>query len=217
MKKTSAFTLIELLVVVAIIAILAALLFPNITAMMQRGRAIECANNLRTVGSDMRHYLNEHSGTFVSLTDPTPWPESLQTYTKEWKHFRSPFDRQSAARPKNFDTPPLPISYGLNEKLFDTISAKWNVSESNLILAAPALDLGSSGGEVKFQASAFSDQNVKIVAPGGNGTPQDRGLGTHLNRQKINVLFCDGRVEELAWEKYADSTTPAGKSHWEPN
>jgi prepilin-type N-terminal cleavage/methylation domain-containing protein/prepilin-type processing-associated H-X9-DG protein len=216
MKKTSAFTLIELLVVIAIIAILAALLFPHLGSMLESSRATDCANNLRSLGSDTQHYLTDHNGAFIADSDPVPWPQAIHPYTKDWKHFRSPFDRSTTARPNNTFYEPVPISYGLNANLFGTLTAKWNAPDSRLIMAAPALDLSATGREVKFQSNAFSSQMVKINPPGGNGVPVEKGLGTHFNRQKLNALFGDGHVETMAWEKFADSTTPEGKTHWEP-
>jgi prepilin-type N-terminal cleavage/methylation domain-containing protein len=69
------FTLIELLVVISIIAILAGLLVPAVTMVMQRARLIECTNNQRQVLISMFTYANENDampvGTVAGLNPYT--------------------------------------------------------------------------------------------------------------------------------------------------
>jgi len=58
-----AFTLIELLTVVAVIGILAALLFPAIQGAKETGRCTTCLNNVRALGAGCLLYAVDHDAT----------------------------------------------------------------------------------------------------------------------------------------------------------
>ena len=60
--KKRAFTLIELLVVLAIIALLAALLFPAFAAARSKARVTVCTSNLRQMGMAMLQYAGDYDG-----------------------------------------------------------------------------------------------------------------------------------------------------------
>ena len=216
MKKTHAFTLIELLVVISIIAILAGFAMPVFSRAIEKGRATECKNNLGNIGKGILTYMNDSDGTMFALDSKDSWPTLIQAkYVKDWKSFRSPFDKPTATRPAG-DTAPVPVSYGLNEKIFDTFEGKWKTSGSALILGAPAIDVAVTGKTVVFIADAFSDKQVKIAAPAGDH------LGTHGSRDSINVLFADGHVVEMDWGPstkkgaYSDTSSEIGKQRWDP-
>ena len=216
MKKLHAFTLIELLVVISIIAILAGLALPVFSSAMERGRATEDKNNLSGLGKGIIMYLNDNDDTMFSKdgAGADAWPNLLQAkYVKDWKVFRSPFDKVTAARPKAA-VAPVPVSYGLNENVMADkarFAGKWVNSGSAVVLAAPAIDTGVPGKTVAFQAAAKSDTVVK-VNPAGSGP----NLGTHQSRQVVNVLFADGHVEQMEWIKYVANTTELEQRRWNP-
>jgi len=63
-RAESAFTLVEMLVVIAIIALLAALLLPALTASQMRAKRITCESQLRQIGIAFQSFAHDHNGKF---------------------------------------------------------------------------------------------------------------------------------------------------------
>ena len=97
MQRTSrrhGFTLIELLIVIAIIGILAGMIFPAVGYVRDKSKTDQCINNLRQWGVALQGYLDEHRGVFPSygcevadlkpeLDDPTAWYNLLPAYLSD--------------------------------------------------------------------------------------------------------------------------------------
>ena len=64
-NRRAAFTLVELLVVVAIIAILAAILFPVFARARENARRSSCSSNLKQLGLGLRQYAQDYDGRVI--------------------------------------------------------------------------------------------------------------------------------------------------------
>jgi len=84
-----AFTLIELLVVVAIIAILASLLLPALTAAKAKGQHVQCLNNVKQLTYGWTMYAEDHNDNLVwnDLTaNGSGWVRGIINYDPSNSH-----------------------------------------------------------------------------------------------------------------------------------
>lgn len=87
-RNRAGFTLVELLVVVAIMAILAGLLIPAIIAAQEKGRRVDCMNNLSQFGKAMMMYAIDHDEAF-----PSNLTVLARTYTRDPHLYKCRSDR----------------------------------------------------------------------------------------------------------------------------
>jgi prepilin-type N-terminal cleavage/methylation domain-containing protein len=102
MRYRSGFTLIELLVVVAIIAILAAILFPVFAQVREAARKAQCQSNLKQIGHAFEMYRQDWDGYYPTTNSGYVTSEGLvaawdtgmiQPYIKNWKVLQCPSKR----------------------------------------------------------------------------------------------------------------------------
>src|SRR5262245_48870524 len=68
-RTPNAFTLIELLIVIAIIALLAAILFPVFARAREKARQSACASNLKQIGMGILQYTQDFDERYPSVWD----------------------------------------------------------------------------------------------------------------------------------------------------
>jgi prepilin-type N-terminal cleavage/methylation domain-containing protein/prepilin-type processing-associated H-X9-DG protein len=126
------FTLVELLVVIAVIAILAATLFPVITAAKENAKRTSCQSNLKQLTLGMILYVDSYHrypaqpddavNNWRELTAKPNWARAVESYVKNAHIPKCPnATKNSACRagcPMRVDSLSYPLSYFGNGRVF---------------------------------------------------------------------------------------------------
>lgn len=233
-----AFTLIELIVVIAIISILASILFPVFARARANARKAACMSNLKQVGLAAMMYVQDYDERYPIANNTYPdatgrWFVLLQTYAKSIEVFACP-----DSGPIFLETNAMPNSYGWNiaGTWFDRLGANLRGNGFGYIPTNPYTPDGTIG--LKLAAVAEPSSTIMVTDPtsngyGGNGiyalgyqpdatwVPVLHG-GQRFSRTSAtvtntsgggNYLFADGHVKFLqASRSYCSSLWNVDKS-----
>jgi general secretion pathway protein G len=195
-RRTAAFTLVELLTVIAIIAVLAALLFPVFATARGKAREITCLSNLRQIGMAIKMYAQDYDELYPWAVDPTDkmtpviWSqhpefqaqipfmpymhEALQPYVKSPNIFACPADTGYTV--EDFTGVPLDATPTSFKKFGTSYNYRTEISFRHY-------------GEASFQTP--TDINVLMDAAG-----RWHG-GLLVDKLRYNVLHADGHTKNL--------------------
>jgi prepilin-type N-terminal cleavage/methylation domain-containing protein/prepilin-type processing-associated H-X9-DG protein len=190
--QRKAFTLIELLIVIAIIAILAAILFPVFARARENARRSSCQSNLRQLGLGFQQYVQDYddrlpgsaqsgdsnlgqwipgcNGTptpCVSITNPAqPTLGAVYPYIKSAQIFICPSDSQGRTKA---------LSYSMNMVCSQKHVALATQSSITILLVD--------------ESATLNDGNFNSTLKGGGDVP------TAIHLDGSNFAFLDGHVK----------------------
>jgi prepilin-type processing-associated H-X9-DG protein len=210
-----------LLVVIAIIAILAAILFPVFARARENARRASCQSNLKQIGLGVMQYTQDYDELLPrhfyagNGTDTDPkWVDVIQPYVKSTQLFTCPSDSQGnrdyVFPPANRVTPnnDKTGSYGWNNAYWDGNSGVPGVVASGLgngpalsSVDAPATtimagDFQNGGGNVDIAWQNIASTNAAGFVDAGASPPRLADIrARHLDTAVM--LFADGHVKSM--------------------
>jgi len=226
-RAKAAFSLVELLVVVAIIAILAAILFPVFARARENARRSSCQSNLRQIGLGALQYTQDYDetlfrsfyGSATADSDATTnykWMDAIFPYVKNEQVFVCPSDSTITYHfrdGKNYG------SYGLNGA-YNVVGDAYTPprSSANSLVSWSQIGVPSETVWMADNANAPSPTN-----PGGSqafywATPASNPAISNSHPKQLqniierhldttNVLFCDGHVKAFKLDALARTKT----------
>ena len=209
-SRRRAFTLIELLIVIAIIAILAAIIFPVLASAKKRAWTIQCVSNLRQIGIGMKIFADENGemypesggniywGATDGTTGKPSWMEQIVSQIQNTNVYNCPGNKQ------------LPWDMQGPYNYFNGCRAAYVVAEGYAPLNNNSIKFPSAyvlSGDTCGIPNATTDEDGKNFDPldadkddysqncvGGeaNGTPYELWQVHNLGQ---NIVFADGHTK----------------------
>lgn len=186
------FTLIEMLVVLAIVALLAAVLFPVFSHVREKGRQAACVSNLHQLGLALLSYTIDYdeqlpaSKTAAASTTNIAWAGQVYPHIRNEGVFRCPTDSTAAGLPV--------VSYGLNLNLAAASSlAALNAPARTVLL----FEVSGDAAQITDYAEGQADgSNPPQVSASGNGLNGSLANLTGLGSQRLeSAQYATGALD----------------------
>ena len=225
-NQQKGFTLIELLVTIAIISILAAILFPVFARARENARRASCMSNLKQIGLASQMYTQDYDEHLVSYAYPAPdlstiygWQVALMPYVKSTQLWVCPSAykistyNSTGCDPRTVSTTNLGAgSYGYNyyylgnyakvgtEYLLQPVSLAAINSVSETVMLTEVSGLSGLGATYPPSYWGIASGNSCATGSSTNFIVQQ---GT-WHGEGSNILFADGHAKWMLWNKLGD-------------
>ncbi|MBV9468489.1 MAG: DUF1559 domain-containing protein [Abitibacteriaceae bacterium] len=202
------FTLIELLVVVAIIAILAAILFPVFATAREKARMAACQSNLKQIGVAVMMYSQDYDETMPLWAQGSSFNPGayinwlLDPYIKVQSTDLTVTDKKAIWRCPSTDRSMVQESYGYNYTRLGYFTsstgyyANYQRPAKLAALQAPSQTICFAEGTTVVRApyAVFNLGSPDTVAAWHQTTDVKGGLDPE---GWCNILWCDGHVKPM--------------------
>ncbi len=218
------FTLIEILVVIAIISLLAAILFPVFARARENARRASCQSNLKQVALGMLQYVQDYDETFPLTSvngaansfspiwnpnvdgKPLGWADAMQTYFKSNQLLQCPSE-PSAGQSSNPNAAGY-TDYWYNSRLgltaYNSVTGYGpGFKVSALAYAANTVMSGDGDGRrarLNTNGTNYDDVQQFNGAPAASTTSIIGLVASEATQRHLdgaNYAFCDGHVKWL--------------------
>jgi len=210
----------QLLVVIAIIAILAAILFPVFAKAREKARQITCLSNEKQLGLAFLQYAQDNNEIFPQAhwNNEVGWAGEIYPYVKSAGAFTCPDDPTQGVSNKD-GTRSVPVSYAMNDglsvyggcplsymnapsstvELLETIGATVVVTQpdedTNGYTTTPPTSWESNTADGGSDFKGWWGGNGDTYATGNMGGAADGGTAAHTGAS--NFLLCDGHAKYI--------------------
>jgi prepilin-type N-terminal cleavage/methylation domain-containing protein/prepilin-type processing-associated H-X9-DG protein len=172
------FTLIELLVVLAIIGLLAGILFPVLAQAREKARQTQCASNLRQIGMAINMYVQDHDGQFPAVHAGVAGPGASKVMLGRWTDIIASYTNDQRIHQCPSFTDPSLYSYILNAWFAHATNSSAIPDWSGTIIVAERREGFDHFGYHPWDGTEAMRQ----------------AIGTERHNGGANYLFADGHV-----------------------
>ena len=194
---------------IAVIALLAAILFPVFAQVREKARQTTCSSNEKQLSLGVLMYAEDYDETLLptAVNDPAGntilWPDEIEPYVKNAGIRFCPSDAQEKSN-----------SYGLNELNFSDLTDEGSVAPKVLAqFQTPAstvmlgeLGVGSLVNNNDISTPIYGAYKLTVPDVALNDQYDARPSARHFSR--ANVAFMDGHVKSLRMEQFYTGQNP---------